>query len=76
VVIFIPALIVGPKWQPQEMKISSRLSLIGIQNYGNIWKQRRMAAYSSELAVLTYCLRDLTIPADLWMLKSRQALAM
>jgi len=36
----------------------------------------RMAAFSSELAVLTHCLRDLTVPADLWMLKSRQALAM
>ena len=35
-----------------------------------------MAAFSSELAVLTHCLRDLIIPPDLWMLKSRQALAM
>jgi hypothetical protein len=39
-------------------------------------KQMRMAAFSSELAVLTHCLRDLIVPTDLWMLKNRQALAM
>jgi hypothetical protein len=37
----------------------------------NTRKQRRMALFSSELAVLTHCLRDLTVPTNLWMFRSQ-----